>query len=81
MDNKSSKKKLFLVVGVVQTGSGTLTYPEDFDIIGWSRDQVKAQKRADKENERVGRNSSDPDEEEEDLSDLPLYEVEEIEEI
>ncbi len=35
-------KKLFLVIGVTQSGSGSLTWPEDFDICGVFESETEA---------------------------------------
>lgn len=39
-------KKLFLVIGVTGTGSGSLTWPEDFDIVGVYETEKLAKARA-----------------------------------
>ena len=46
MESKN-KQKMYCVVGVAGTGSGSLTFPEDFDFAGVFIDKVKAQKHAD----------------------------------
>lgn len=71
-----AKKELFLVIGVAQSGSGSLTWPEDFDIVGVYDDKDLAQKEAKRLNPE---DMPDPDSEEYDEwgldSDETLYEV------
>jgi hypothetical protein len=46
-------KSLYAVVGYATTGSGTLTYPEDFDFVGVFQSSGAAQKCADQKNKEV----------------------------
>jgi len=57
-----NKKKTFLVLGYLDTGSGTLTFPEDFDFIGSYTDQEEAQKHVDLLNKREGHGDDGDDE-------------------
>lgn len=48
METGNDKKRpltVHIVVGVMQTGSGTLTYPEDFDIDGVFAERSDAEER------------------------------------
>ena len=40
-------KQFFLVIGVNDTGSGTLTWPEDFHVVGVFDDEKRAEEHAD----------------------------------
>jgi len=46
----TKKNQVFMVIGYKQTGSGTLTYPEDFDIQGVFTTRGDATKHAKKLN-------------------------------
>lgn len=46
MANDSAKPKVFLVLGVKASGSGSLTYPEDFELEEVWLDEEKAKDRA-----------------------------------
>lgn len=71
-----AKKELFLVIGVAQSGSGSLTWPEDFDIVGVFESEERALARAKEMNPK---DMPDPDSEEYDEygtdSDETIYEV------
>lgn len=44
-------KTVYLVIGVRGTGSGSLTFPEDFDILECHTDEESAQEKCDVLNE------------------------------
>jgi len=72
--------KMYLVVGVVQSGSGSLTWPEDFDVVGVFDDEGEAHKDAFERNVKSGFEfDEDGDEvQDDDLCDEIKYEVVDI---
>jgi hypothetical protein len=54
MSNADKTTKLYLVLGVMNTGSGSLTYPEDFDFDRVYTKPKDAQKRVNELNDREG---------------------------
>lgn len=50
-------EKRWMVIGYRRTGSGSLTYPEDFDIVGVFGRKIDAEATRDEMNERVSGHS------------------------
>lgn len=87
-------KKVFCVIGVMDSGSGSLTYPEDFEFVGFFETDKEAQAHADELNRsngirdfgtRISENEDGDEEEEEDEdgdfdgpTDETVYTVEEF---
>ena len=82
MDNTSStgSKKFYLIIGVRGTGSGSLTFPEDFDIVGVTDDHDRASRECDELNAGNGFEYDEHGDQcqEDDLSDEFEYSVEEV---
>ena len=74
-DKKPSKT--FLVLGYVDSGSGSLTFPEDFDFVGAYTDKDEAQEHVDLLNRKNGTKDPYGDDEDEDdgCSDEMVYTV------
>jgi hypothetical protein len=53
---------VYLVLGVANTGSCSLTWPEDFDLLGYFDNEADAEKYAEAKNKEEGV-PKDPDEE------------------
>lgn len=78
----SKKKQMFAVIGVMDTGSGTLTWMEDFDLVGVYDNEKDAQKDCDERNDTIKSeeevNEDEDDEEyddEDELTEEMKYEV------
>ena len=78
-------KKMYVVQGYMNTGSASLTYPEDFDTVGIFLDREKAQAKCDEMNEEALDGCEDDDgNPAEDVDDVAygevmVWEVEEME--
>lgn len=65
-------KDIYVVFSVMDSGSGSLTFPEDFDFVGFYENEKDARDHVERENEKNGivdfgqRVSSDEDEEDDD---------------
>lgn len=58
---------LYLIFGYAQTGSGTLTFPEDFEIVGYTTSEDEARDKCNELNKEVyeqegGSSDDDPEE-------------------
>lgn len=53
--------EVHVVFGYMNTGSGSLTYPDDFETVGFYEDKVEAQEHVDRLNKENGYEEDDYD--------------------
>ena len=58
---EDTTKKMYLVMGHMNTGSGSLTYPEDFDVVGVYDNRGDAQSDCDRRNKEMLEGKEDDD--------------------
>ncbi len=71
-------KKIHVVFGYMNSGSGSLTFPEDFDILGFYEDEKDAKAHCDLLNKEVLENEGVEDIEDLECSDDMVYVVESL---
>jgi len=70
------EKKVFLLLSVCNSGSGSLTWPEDFDLKAVYEDEGEADAEAERLNDANGVSVNDDDEDDDyECDDEDIYEV------
>ena len=79
METITTTQQMYMVIGVEQTGSGSLTWPESFDIVGAFLNYDDAQACANTKNEERGwvlDENGDPEDDADQPDDERMYFVE-----
>lgn len=76
---QKTKTQMFFVYGYAQSGSGSLTFPEDFDFVGFFHSENEAQELVKKLNAKIREEEGlpqegDDDYDEDDLEGIVMYE-------